>query len=553
MNVEDYLKKKIEQAVKNCKITVKKSLDFNLSVPKQKEHGDLATNAALILASQVKKNPRQLAEDLVDNLQLDRNVVTKAEIAGPGFINFTLSKKYLYDSLQDVLIQKNNYGNVSLGKGKKVQVEFVSANPTGPLTIGHGRQAVLGDTIARFLEAVGYDVTREYYFNDAGRQMRILGESVQLRYQELLGKKVDFPSTHYQGNYIRDIAQKTVDEKGKALLKNNNLDYFQQLAEKNIFEDIVSTLKRMGIHFDVFYNEKSLYENGKIDEVIEQLKQKNLTYEKDKALWIKLSQMGREEDRVIVKSTGEPTYRLPDIAYHCDKVKRGFDKIVDIFGADHADTYPDVLATVKALGFDTSHITVLVHQFVTLVEKGEKVKMSTRKANFTTLDELLDLVGEDVTRYFFVNRSMSSHLNFDIKLAQTQSEENPVYYVQYAHARICSIIRYAGENGYTPQGNADLSLLTSTEEAALIKELLNYPDVVQQVATGFEPQKMTTYLEGVATAYHKFQHAGREDETMRVVTENAEMTFARLALCQAARIVLANGLTLLGVSKPEKM
>ncbi|MFO7891683.1 MAG: arginine--tRNA ligase [bacterium] len=553
MNIEDYLKEKIRQAVKKCDLAIDKPLDFALTAPKQKEHGDLATNIALILASQIKNNPRQLAKDIVNNLHIDKNLVTGMEIAGPGFINFTLSKNYLYDSLRKVLNQKDSYGIASLGEGKKVQVEFVSANPTGPLTIGHGRQAVLGDTIARFLEAVGYDVNREYYFNDAGRQMRILAESVQLRYKEMLGKKIQFPSTHYQGEYIRDIAQKAVDEKGEALIDTNDLDYFQQLAEKNIFEDIVSTLKRMGIHFDVFYNEKSLYETGKIDEVVDQLKQKDLAYEKDNALWIRLSQMGREEDRVMVKSTGEPTYRLPDIAYHCDKIKRGFDKIIDIFGADHADTYPDVLAAVKALGFDTSRITVLVHQFVTLVEKGEKVKMSTRKANFTTLDELLNLVGEDVTRYFFVNRSMSSHLNFDIKLAQTQSEENPVYYVQYAHARICSIIRYAGEQGYTTENEADLSLLTSAEETALIKELLNYPDVVQQVATGFEPQKMTTYLEGVATAYHKFQHAGREDETMRVVTENAEMTCARLALCQASRIVLANGLTLLGISKPEKM
>ncbi len=553
MNIEDYLKEKIIQAVERLNLSFDPSLKLELTVPKQKEHGDVATNIALILASKNNKDSRKLSKEITDNLDIDKNKIAKVDTAGPGFINFTISKSYLYDSLQHMLDQKGKYGIASTGKGKKVQVEFVSANPTGPLTIGHGRQAVLGDTIARFLEAVGYEVIREYYFNDAGRQMRILGESVYIRYQEILGKKTEFPSTHYQGDYIRHIARQAVEEKGDTLLDKDDIDYFQQLAEKEIFEDIVLTLKRMGIHFDVFYNEKSLYETGKIDEVIEELRKKDLAYEKDEALWIKLSEMGREDDRVIVKSTGEPTYRLPDIAYHCDKIKRGFDVIVDIFGADHADTYPDVLAAVKALGFDVSHIKVLVHQFVTLVEKGEKVKMSTRKANFTTLDELLDLAGEDVTRYFFINRSMSSHLNFDIKLAQTQSEENPVYYVQYAHARICSIIRYAGEKGYTPKDNADLSLLTSAEETALIKELLNYPDVVQQVATGFEPQKMTTYLEGVATAYHKFQHAGREDETMRVVTENAGMTYARLALCQATRIVLANGLTLLGVSKPEKM
>ena len=553
MEIENYLKEKIRQAIEKSNFPFDTSLQLHLTAPKQKEHGDLTTNVALLLASQINKNPRTIAEKIVTCLTLDKKWIIKTDIAGPGFINFTFSNSYLFDSLEKILHQNNTFGQSSLGKGKKVQVEFVSANPTGPLTIGHGRQAVLGDTIARVLEAVGYDVTREYYYNDAGRQMRVLAESVQLRYKELGGEKVDFPDTHYQGDYIREIAQKAIDEKGTELLSGDHIEYFQQLAEKSIFEDIRKTLERIGIDFDVFYNEKSLYETGKIDEVIEELKNKNLAYDQDQALWIKLSEMGREEDRVIVKSTGEPTYRLPDIAYHCDKIKRGFDLIVDIFGADHADTYPDVLAAVKALGFDSSKVKVLVHQFVTLVEKGEKVKMSTRKANFTTLDELLDLVGEDVTRYFFVNRSMSSHLNFDIKLAQTQSDENPVYYVQYAHARICSIIEYAGKQGYAAEKSIDLTLLTSPEEITLIKELLTYPDVVKQVAAGFEPQKMTTYLEGVATAYHKFQHAGRVDDTMRVVTKNQNQTYARLALCQATRIVLANGLALLGVSQPEKM
>lgn len=553
MEIENYLEKVIRRAIEKSKLSFDASLQLNLSVPKQKEHGDLTTNVALILASQISKNPRTLAEEIITNLHLEKGWIEKVDIAGPGFINFTFSNNYVFYALQKILSQRNTYGVSSLNKGKKVQVEFVSANPTGPLTIGHGRQAVLGDTIARFLEAVGYEVTREYYYNDAGRQMRILAESVQLRYRELVGEKVDFPDTHYQGHYIRDIAQKAVDEKGKELLGENHIEYFQQLAEKSIFEDIETTLKRIGIDFDVFYNEKSLYENGKIDEVIKELKKKNLAYEKDDALWIRLSQMGRDEDRVIVKSTGEPTYRLPDIAYHCDKIKRGFDLIIDIFGADHADTYPDVLAAVDALGFDSSRVKVLVHQFVTLVEKGEKVKMSTRKANFTTLDELLDLVGEDVTRYFFINRSMSSHLNFDIKLAQTHSDENPVYYVQYAHARICSIIEYADKQGYDTEKSADLSLLTSPEEIVLIKELLFYPDVVKQITNSYDPQKMTTYLEEVATAYHKFQHAGRVKEDMRVVTENQQRTYARLALCRATRIVLANGLTLLGIAKPEKM
>ncbi len=553
MEIKIYIKERIEQAIQKIGFADKKAVSVELMFGKQKGHGDITTNVAFNLASKVKKNPREIAQLLVDTMELDKEWIQKVEVGGAGFINFTLSFNYLYKTLQKILEQDKHYGFSNWGDGKKTQVEFVSANPTGPLTIGHGRQAVIGDTIARLLTATGHKVTREYYFNDAGRQMRVLGDSVRLRYKELLGETVNFPKDYYQGEYIRDIAQKALYEKGDSLKDSEDVAYFQELAKKVIFEDIEKTLGRLGIVFDVYYNEKSLYETGKIDAVIKELKEKDLAYDKDGALWFRATRFGLDQDRVIVKSTGEPTYRLPDIAYHRDKLERGFDLIIDIFGADHIATYPDVLAGLKALGYDTSKIKVLIHQFVTLTEGKEKIKMSTRKANFVTLDELIDEVGEDVTRYFFLNRSMSSHLNFDLSLAKTQSEENPVYYVQYAHARICSILRHAEKEGINPESEADFSLLTAPEEIDLIKILLLYPYVVEKAAHDFEPHQIPLYLEEVATIYHRFQHAGKRDDKLRVVTENVPLSLARLALCRAARIVLANGLSLLGISKPERM
>ncbi len=553
MNVKNYLKEKIINSAKTIGLYQIEHDELELSEPKQKGHGDLSTNVALILASREKKNPREIALSIVKGLNIDRDLIEKVEIAGPGFINFTLSQKLLHRLCIEILDRGDDFGKSDIGKGKKTQVEFVSANPTGPLTIGHGRQAVLGDTIARLLDATGHRVTREYYFNNAGRQMRILADSVKLRYMELFGKSIDFPEDYYQGEYINEIAKIAANEKGRALIDTDELEYFQHLAEETIFNDIKTTLARLNIFFDVYYNEKSLYETGKIDEVIKKLREKDLAYDKDGAVWFRTTRFGMDKDRVIVKSTGEPTYRLPDIAYHKDKIDRGFELIVDIFGADHIDTYPDVLAGIEALGYDKNRVKVLIHQFVTLVEGNEKVKMSTRRANFITLDELIDEVGTDVTRYFFINRSMTSHLNFDLKLAKTQTDENPVFYVQYAHARICSIIRHAEKEGIDPDEMGDLSLLTTPEEIDLMRILIGYPDVVARAAKNFEPHKIPAYLETVATLYHRFQHAGKVDDKLRVVTKDKPMTLARLALCRAARIVLSNGLTLLGITQPEKM
>jgi arginyl-tRNA synthetase len=553
MRIEDQLTEALRGAIDKAGFSILPPAVIEISETKQKGHGDLATNVAFPLAKLVKASPKAVAERITGFLEPDGRRIANIEVAGNGFINFTLGPAYLQESLEEILGLGARYGRADWGGQKKTQVEFVSANPTGPLTIGHGRQAVIGDVIARLLEAVGHRVMREYYFNNAGRQMRVLGDSVRLRYLELLGEKTPFPEDYYQGEYIRDIANSARLESGDSAGDAANLPYFQKAAEDSIFADIRRTLARMGLVFDVYYNEKSLYDTGKIETVIRELRERDLAYDSEGAVWFRASAVGLEQDRVIVKSTGEPTYRLPDMAYHKDKLDRGFDLIIDIFGADHIATYPDVLAGLKAMGYDPQKVKVLIHQFVTLTEGREKVKMSTRKANFVTLDELMDEVGIDVMRYFFINRSMSSHLNFDLTLAKTQSDENPVYYVQYAHARISSILRKALEQGIDPEAPADLTLLKAPEETDLIRALISFPRVVGEAARNFEPHKIPTYLEELAMVYHHFQHAGKQDENLRVVSKNIPATQARLALCRAARIVLANGLGLLGISAPESM
>jgi arginyl-tRNA synthetase len=518
-----------------------------LEKPKQKQFGDFTTNLALQLSVQLQKKPRDIALEIIRFIGSPSHYLKKVEMAGPGFINFFISDHSVYQHLLDILNKQENFGTINLGHDKKTQVEFISANPTGPLTIGHGRQAVLGDTIARLLEATGHRVTREYYYNNAGRQMRILADSVRRRYLQLLDVRIEFPEDYYQGDYIRDIARQIVEDKGDSLREETDLSFFQEKAESAVFSDIKKTIHRLGITMDVFYNENSLYQQGKIEEVISALRERGLAADRDGAVWFLTSKLGMEQDRVIVKSSGEPTYRLPDIAYHREKFRRGFELIVDIFGADHIATYPDVLLGIEALGYDKNKVQVLIHQFVTLMEGSAKIKMSTRKANFVTLDELMDEVGEDVTRFFFLMRHMNSQLNFDLTLAKNQSDENPVYYVQYAHARICSIIRFGEEKGITYLERADLPLLQKTEEVDLIKYLATLPAVIEAAAVNFEPHRLVNYLIETATLFHKFytEH--------RVITDDPSLTQARLALCAATRIVLANGCRLLGIRAPERM
>jgi arginyl-tRNA synthetase len=522
--------------------------------PKDETHGDLTTNVAMLLAKSVKKNPRAVAQEITGKLDLDPKYVSKIEIAGPGFINFRFTEEFFTVQISSILQKPETFGKTNIGAGKKTQVEYVSANPTGPLSVGHGRQAAVGDTIANLLVWTGFDVTREYYYNNAGRQMRMLAESTYARYRQLFNPAYPFPEDGYQGDYIRDIAENLKKENGDSIVslqQEKALSVCKEFAEHALFEAIKKVLARMGVVHDVFFNEDSLYGSGKIQEVIQELRAKGLVYDLDGAVWLKTTALGLDQDRVIVKSTGEPTYRLPDIAYHREKFKRGFDFIVDVFGADHIATIPDVLAGVKALGYDPEKVKVVIHQFVTLMRDGEQVKMSKRLANFVTLDELIDEVGSDAVRFFFLMRSTSSHLEFDLNLAKEQSEKNPVYYLQYAHARIASILRFAeGQGTFSVTDSFDTieyNLLKGPAEISLVKLLLDFPETVELCALGFEPHRLTTYLHDVATAFHKFYHEHR------VVILEIELAKARLSLCLAAKTVLANGCRILGISAPERM
>ena len=518
--------------------------NIQLSPPNNSEFGDLSTNVALTLSKDLKQNPMNIGKAIVDNLSLPEDLIDEVTISQPGFINFKISDKYYYNILNEI-IDDNKYGRGKSGENKTANVEFVSANPTGPLTIGHGRNAVLGDCIANILEWNGFNVTREYYYNDAGRQMRILGQSVEARYFELLDKEFKFPEDGYEGDYIIEIANSIIESHGKELIKDDSI--FQSEAEKSIFEEINETLKKIGISFDQFTNEKTFYDNGDIDQLLDDLKNKNLIYEKDDATWFKTTELGKEQDRVYIKSTGEPTYRLPDTAYHRDKVNREYDLIVDVFGADHLDTYPDVLLALNALGLNTDHIRVLLYQFVTLLRGGKKVKMSTRKATFVTLNELIKEVGSDVVRYFFIMRGVNSHLNFDLDLATDQSDKNPVYYLQYAHARICNIIKHGDSMGILKNSECNPSLLNHPSEIALLKQLEKFPEIIYNAHLSLEPHNIANFLHEIANRFHKYY------ADCRIISEDEELTNARLTLSTATKTVIGNGLKLLGITAPEKM
>ncbi len=530
-----------------------KDIPIIFDIPKIETHGDFSTNAAMLLTKQLRKNPRQIAQEILSNLNLDSNIISKTEIAGPGFINFFFTPDFIANIIRDILKEGDNYGKSARYSGKKANVEFVSANPTGPLTVGHGRNAVVGDTIANLLEWIGYNVDREYYFNNAGRQMRVLGDSVKQRYLEICGEVIDFPKDYYQGEYIKEIAKKLYDIHGDKLKDESPEGIFKDAAEKEIFNEIKNTLQRLNINHKIFFNENSLYEDGKIESLLETYKNENLSYEKDGAVWLKLSEIENgsvsnedRQDKVIVKSTGEPTYRLPDIAYHSTKFDRGYDLIVDLFGSDHIATFPDVLAGLKALGYNPGKVKVLIHQFVTIMENGETVKMSTRKANYITLDQLIDDVGSDVVRYFFNMRNITTHMNFDLTLAKKQSDENPVFYLQYAHARICSILKMTEKEDLSSSVEK-LDLLTTDEEQKLLKKLHEFKEEILYSAENFETNQVCSYLEELAAAFHRFY------TFHRVLGSEKELAEARIALVRAVKIVIKNGLTILGVNAPERM
>jgi len=542
--LKEYLQLIFEEASK--KLSYLNNINFTFDVPKIETHGDLSSNAAMLLVKQLKKKPRDIAGEIISSFNYDPKIIIKIEIAGPGFINFFFAPGFISQIIKNVLSENKDYGKSKKYSGRKANVEFVSANPTGPLTVGHGRNAVFGDTVANLLEWAGYSVDREYYFNNAGRQMRVLGDSVRLRYLELLGEKINFPDDYYQGEYIKDIAKNIFDEYGSQYLSEPAEGIFKEKAESQIFADIKKTLERLNIYHKIFFNENSLYEEGKIAETINTFKEKNLAYEKDGALWLKLTELGNEQDKVIVKSTGEPTYRLPDIAYHITKFQRGYDLMIDIFGSDHNATYPDVLAGLKALGYNDEKIKVLIHQFVTIMDNGEIVKMSTRKANYITIDQLIDEVGSDVVRYFFNMRNITTHMNFDLALAKKQSDENPVFYLQYAHARIASILKMIEKENLN-YSVENLDLLSSNEEQQLLKKLHQFKDEVLLSAEYFESHRVCTYLEELAAAFHRFY------TFCRIIGTEKKLAEARVALALATKIVIKNGLSILGVSAPERM
>ena len=517
--------------------------EWSVNVNNQEGFGDYSSNIALKLAKILKKAPIEIAENIAIHPNASEDVFTLSA-SQPGFVNFHISDDYYLKILKKIINESENFGKKKK-LNKSANVEFVSSNPTGPLTVGHGRQAILGDMISNILSWNGYNVTREYYYNDAGKQMRVLAESCYAKYAKQVGKDVEMPVNGYVGTYLDEIAEKIINEHGKDLESDNPI--FREFTEKEIFANIENTLENLGIKFDVFTKEGTFYKNGAIDNVLKILKEKNLSYEKDGAVWFKTSSLNKEEDKVLVKSSGEPTYRLPDIAYHADKVDRGFDLIVDIFGADHIDTYPDVILGLKCLDKKTEHIKVVIHQFVTIKKGGEIVKMSTRKANFITLDELKDELSADIIRYFFIMRGANSHLDFDLDLAKDESEKNPVYYLQYANARISNLLkRYDKE--ISSGSKIDYSLLKEKDEIALVKLLSEFPNKMEDVSHSLEPRKIATYLEEVAAAYHKFYGNHKV-----INPQNTDLSLARKKLCEATKIILTNGLSILGISAPERM
>ena len=514
---------------------------IHLTRPNRREWGDYSSALPLQLAKKIDHSPIVVANHIQDYLPKSP-IIEHSTVSEPGFLNVTLSSDWLCSQVARVISEGTSFMNLDLYSNQSAQVEFVSANPTGPLTVGHGRGGVLGDTLSNLLSAVGYKVTREFYYNNAGQQMKKLGESLRIRYLQSLGISVQLSEDHYQGEYLISLAAQIVKSHSDSL-SEESWETFKDIAEADIAAKQHSTLNRLNIVMDVLYNEQSLYEDGSLDKVVAKLRQKKLAYDKDGAVWFAVKELGGLDDRVIVKSTGEPTYRLPDIAYHCNKMERKFDLVIDVLGADHKDSFPDVILGVKAMGYEADRIKMLMHQFVNI--KGQR--MSKRSGKFISLDDLIDEVGADVVRFFMLMRASESHLEFDIDLARDQSDKNPVYYVQYAHARICSILEKASIAGYSLK-DTKVDGLVHPSERLLMRNLLELSDTIDRAVSEMAPHYLTTYVRDLASSFHTFYGDCRVLDD-----DDVSLTIARLNLIRAVRVGLSHALGLLGVSAPESM
>lgn len=563
MSLYEEIKKKIyyrlEEAVNKAVDKKELNLDsgqipsFVLEEPRERQHGDLATNLAMLLTKQAKRAPREIAAIILDNLEKEDTRISSWEIAGPGFINFRLDSKWLREVIPAVLSQGDKYGSCNIGAGEKIQVEFVSANPTGLLHMGNARGAALGDSLASLLTMAGYEVEREFYINDAGNQIENFGLSLEARYLQLLGNDVPFPEAGYHGEDLIDTVKRIIERDGEKYVKMEpelRREYLVRYALQEKINSIKETLEDFGVSYDVWFSEQSLHQSGYVQATLQELERKGYIYERENALWLKSTLFGDEKDEVIVRGNGVPTYYAADIAYHRNKFERGFNKVINIWGADHHGHVSRMKGAMQALGYNPSSLQIILMQLVRLIQNGDIVRMSKRSGQYITLRELMDEVGKDAARFFFVQRDPDSTVEFDLDLAKAESSDNPVYYVQYAHARLCSILRQASEMGYeveTPPSKEQLALLNSPEEKDLLKKIADLPGEIALAAKLCEPHRLARYVLDLASLFHTFYNS------QRVLLDDEDLRTARLALVRATKIVLANVLRIIGVSAPERM
>ncbi|MGQ9571146.1 MAG: arginine--tRNA ligase [Thermodesulfovibrionales bacterium] len=543
------IRKILEESIKSLGFETIPPIE--VEVPPDESLGDMATPIAMSLSKIIKRHPKEIAGEILNSIK-DKSKFEKIDIAGPGFINFAFSKEYLYSEIKKLLEDKRAHLRKDIGGGKRIQIEFVSANPTGPLHLGHGRGAATGEALSNLLQAAGYNVEREYYINDAGRQVRLLGLSVFARYQQLQNVEYPFPEDGYRGKYVDEIAIEIIKEYQDRYLKadfDNVSDFFIEYSYKMMLSQIQKDLEDFGIHLDTWQSEKELYREGEVDLAIKDLSAKGLIYEKDGAIWFRSTEFGDDKDRVIIKKDGEYTYFTSDIAYHCRKVKKNYDELINIWGADHHGYIPRVKAVIEALGYPKDKLKIVLVQMVNLLRGGKPVQMSKRAGEFITLREVIEEVGVDTTKFIFLTRRPDSHLDFDLEIVKSQTSENPVFYVQYANARINSIFKYAEEKGLNTERlfEADLSLLKAPEEVRIIKKILFYPVIFEESVNTNEPHRITFYLQELSALFHPYYNK------YRVIDNEPNLNRSRLALCEAIRIVLRDGLEILGISTPEKM